>query len=75
MATLEHLLSVALSYVEDGIAASHKHFGVLINLQALRDRLDHVVKELDNSLVKLVLVVLFQSKIPWLAVCRSKSKI
>lgn len=57
LAALEDFLTVALCNVEDGVTGSDRYFGVLVYLQALRDRRNDVVEELDHDLAKLVIVL------------------
>ena len=58
LATLQDFLPVALRDVEDGIACCHGHLWVLIDLQALGDWCDHLVEELHNRLMQLVVILL-----------------
>ena len=57
LSALEHLLAIAFRDIENGIAGGDGDLRVLIDLQALRDRCDHLVEELDDSFVQLVIVL------------------
>ena len=58
LSILQHLFSVALGDVEDGVAGSDLHFRILVWLQTVHDGQDHGVEELNYGLVQHLVVLL-----------------
>ena len=49
LTALKDFFAVALGYIENGVARGYRDLWVLVNLQTLSDRRDHVFEELANG--------------------------